>query len=164
MKFKLEIIGFSIFFIIGMLTIILLFTRLVENKQIGYRYEHHICKGTKFAIDSALVPYWNSFTIDADSNNFNYNHIYCINNVVFGYSHSWQGITFMNNGEIQINKTLINDSIGMKFVFYHELGHWFGLNHDDGIMTENYNSEHDSFYVKENWDALVKDYFEKLKQ
>lgn len=62
----------------------------------------------------------------------------------------------------QINDRLAKDSIGMKFVIYHELGHWFGLDHSNGIMKENYSSS-DTEWVKENWSELVENYFNKLK-
>lgn len=125
----------------------------------------HQCKGDRFSLDKELIPYWDSFIIDAEAHNFNYNHIYCISDVEFGHSHEWQGITsiYKNEGDIRINEHLTQDTVGMKFVFYHELGHWFGLDHGDGIMTESYDSKRDSAYVREHWNELVDDYFQKLK-
>ena len=109
-----------------------------------------------------IVTYFDSFIADSKKYNFEYDHAYCLDWIKFGHSHKIQGITDLCDGTIQINDRLAKDSIGMKFVIYHELGHWFGLNHSTGIMKENYN-ESDTELVKENWDKLVKNYFNKLK-
>ena len=45
----------------------------------------------------------------------------------------------------------------------HEIGHWLGLDHSEGIMKENYNSKEDMEYVRDNWDELKNDYLDKLK-
>lgn len=126
-------------------------------------FTSHECNGHKFHIDHSLVTYFSEFQKDAEKYNFDYSHIYCIQGIKVGHSDEWQGITSCH--DIKINKHLQKDTIGMKFVFYHELGHWFGLNHGDEktIMKENYSTEYDLEFVKDNWDYLVEDYFEKLK-
>lgn len=119
------------------------------------------CTKSELAMSPDLVPYFDSFIEDCKKRNINYDHAYCLDWMRFYHSHSVQGLTDLHNGTIEINEHLLEDSIGMKFVVYHEIGHWFGLEHSNGIMKKNYNSN-DTEYVRENWNELAENYFNKL--
>lgn len=121
------------------------------------------CTKEELAMSSHIVPYFDSFIDDCKRRNIKYDHAYCLQWMRFGHLHGMQGETDIDCGTIEINEYLEEDSIGMRFVIYHELGHWFGLEHSDGIMQESYNAR-DTEWVKENWDTLLDDYFTKLKQ
>lgn len=123
----------------------------------------HKCTKSQFAIDSKLVPFYNSFIKDASDHGIKKDHIFCINKITWGTSYDCQGVTSFDNNTIHINEWLSEDTVGTRLVFYHELGHWFGLGHSEGIMAKSYNSERDSAYVRENWNELVNNYFIKLK-
>jgi Zn-dependent peptidase ImmA (M78 family) len=75
-----------------------------------------------------------------------------------------QGITRLGACAIDINTHLIEDTIGMRFVVYHELGHWFGLDHSDGIMQKSYNTKDDQLWVRENWRELLNKHFARIKR
>lgn len=120
------------------------------------------CTKDELNISPNLVPYFNSFVDDCELYGLKYDHAYCLNWIRMGHLRGIQGETCLDNGTIEINEHLKEDSIGMKFVVYHEIGHWYGLDHSDGIMKPNYNSD-DTEWVRENWDALLEDYFNKLK-
>ena len=121
------------------------------------------CTKDELTISPDLVPYFNAFVDDCELQGLKYDHAYCLNWIRMGHLRGIQGETcFDNGGTIEINEHLTEDSIGMKFVVYHEIGHWFGLDHSTGIMKENYNAD-DTEYVRENWNELLNDYFAKLK-
>ncbi len=124
------------------------------------RYQN--CTKSELAISTNIVPHFNSFIEDCKVYDVNYDHAYCLKYIRFARSNSWQGQTDLENGTIEINQGLIDDSIGMKFVIYHELGHWYGLDHSDGIMKVNYNSS-DIKWIQENWEQLLKEHLQKIK-
>lgn len=151
---------------IGWLFLVILFAACQQNKK-----HNNYRRSDRLKMSIQLVDYFRAFEEDAHYNNVNVDAIYSLQNISFAESNNLQGETSMEldrnaafYGYIQINENLIEDSIGLRFVLYHELGHWLGLDHSDGIMTKAYNSESDSAYVKENWDILCKDYFDKLKR
>lgn len=124
----------------------------------------HKCEKGEFTIDAVLVPYYNSFIKDAETHNFNTEHIFCINSISCGRLRTCQGLTDLDAGTIRFDDRLQNDTVGMRLVFYHELGHWFGLDHSNKVMMKSYNSKRDSTYTKIHWSDLVDDYFVKLKK
>lgn len=125
---------------------------------------HTYCPKQELIINPHLVPYLNAFVDDCEKRGINPDHPFCLNwiKTFTNTHHTFQGQTCFDDSTILIYEPLLEDSIGTKFVLYHELGHWYGLGHSDGIMKENYNSD-DTEWVKENWDVLLEDYFDKLK-
>jgi len=123
------------------------------------------CTKGELEINANLIPYLDAFVDDCETHNIKSDHAYCLNYIkLFSQERpSFQGQTSFEDGTIIINENLIEDTIGTKFVFYHELGHWFGLDHSTGIMKESYNTKEDMEYVRDNWDELLEDYFDKLK-
>lgn len=132
------------------------------------RREHSEQKCTKdsLAIAPELLPYFESFIEDCESRGINSDHAYCLQHIGLHHCkslmHRVQGETDFECGTIEINNLLLSDKVGTKFVVYHELGHWMGLRHSEGIMKESYSSS-DSALVAEKWDELMEDYFNKLK-
>jgi len=141
------------------------------SNNYSYFQPGHQCNGDQFAIDQDLIPCWNSFEEDAKAHGFDIKHIYCIKKIKLhnkntgGFRHL-QGLTIPDLGVIYLNKELLKDSIGLKRVFYHELGHWFGLKDSDNIdeiMAYRYDTDESADYTMVNWSKLVDDYFDKLK-
>lgn len=131
-----------------------------------YNPVNHIHKCTKYKLMVAhdLMPYFNSFISDCEKYNVKSDHAYCLQWIKLYDSNYEQGITNLLYGTIKINDELIGDTIGMKFVVYHELGHWFGLDHKSGtMMNANYNKHEDMEWVRDNWDELVEEHFNKIK-
>ena len=58
------------------------------------------------------------------------------------------------------NRLYMNYSI-LKLTVYHELGHWFGLDHTNGIMRKNSKK---SFKVLYRWDKNVKKIMRDIKK
>lgn len=124
---------------------------------------HANCTKDSIEVSIHVDPYFDSFVEDCKNRDIDYKHIYCLRYIHLAHTHVWQGQTSFCDATIEINEELIHDSIGMKFVVYHELGHWLGLEHSDGIMKENYNSLEDMEMVRDNWDELSENFFSKIK-
>lgn len=142
--------------------IILLSIFLFFSCENDYK-EKHFCKDT-LILDKKIIPYFESFIIDAQKHDFNSEHVYCIKYFGLAKSNLWQGQTNFFSECIYVNEKLLADSIGTKFVVYHEIGHWLGLEHTNGIMQPSYSSKYHSLYIQENWEILLNDYFIKIKE
>lgn len=123
----------------------------------------HKCNKDELKMSANLIPYFDQFIEDCKRHNINYDHIYCLDYLHFEHSHSVQGVTDFYDKDIAINTHLEKDTIGMRFVVYHEIGHWMGLEHGKGIMQKSYSTENDMEWAKENWDELTENFFNKLK-
>ena len=121
------------------------------------------CMKSELSMSPELVPYFESFIEDCKQHNINCDHVYCLDWIRFEHSNYEQGITDSYNKNILINENLLKDSVGMKFVLYHEIGHWLGLHHSNGMMKTSYNTKYDMEYVRDNWLELKNNYFAKLK-
>jgi Zn-dependent peptidase ImmA (M78 family) len=123
------------------------------------------CTKDSLAIEADLLPYFEAFIEDCELRGINSDHAYCLEYIHLGHPRGCQGITDLENGTIEINEHLSEDKVGTKFVVYHELGHWFGLGHASGrnIMKVSYDSYKDSAMVAENWDELMDDFFNEIK-
>jgi hypothetical protein len=65
-------------------------------------------------------------------------------------------------GIIIINEYLLRDYSIFRLTLYHELTHWFGLEHKSfGIMSKN--SKH-AYRILKNWDRNVKKLMRKIKR
>lgn len=120
------------------------------------------CTKDNLAMPVELVPYFDQFIEDCKAHGIKYDHAYCLKYI--GYMESCtgdNGHTDYTERVIRINACLLEDTVGLKFVLYHEFGHWLGLRHGKGIMKESYGSC-DSVEVADNWDALREQYFERL--
>lgn len=158
---------FPVMFWFSMGAICIISMSSVLNRSFDYNdYYTHKCMKSKVSISKSLIPYFNSFIKDSKSHGFNPKHVYCLESIGFKIDYyNLQGLTCFDDGTININKNLLSDTIGMKFVVYHEIGHWLGLSHDEcTLMTRSYGTESDSGYVKANWKMIKNEYFEKLKQ
>lgn len=74
-------------------------------------------------------------------------------------------------GKVEINNIYSTNITNIRFIFYHELGHWLGLEHSDDdlksgiIMIPGYNFN-DTAYTNlynSHWSLLTYEYFDKLK-
>lgn len=111
-----------------------------------------------------LSPYFDEFIEDCKAHGIKYDHAYCLKYV--GYMSTVtgdNGYTDYTDRVIRINTRLLEDTVGLKFVLYHEFGHWLGLRHSKGIMQTSYGSS-DSLEVANNWDDLREEYFNSLKE
>ncbi|CAG7580762.1 MAG: putative hydrolase [uncultured marine phage] len=66
-------------------------------------------------------------------------------------------VTIGIRGSIFINENTMSDPKLFRLTIYHELGHWFGLDHcgcDDEIMQD-YKYDDKLIYIYEHWDVLV---------
>jgi hypothetical protein len=161
--FPLLLIGFMILF--GVMYTIAYPHSVGKNPRYDIRDNEPV---DQFELDEALLPYWESFQADAKSHGFNYDRIYSIKKITLRNPNSrdfyhLQGLTLFDYKVIYLNEKLLKDTVGLKLVFYHELGHWFGLEHSDNIMTTKYDTKVNSNFAKENWTELVDNYFAKLK-
>lgn len=134
-----------------------------ESRHLHNTNYNHKCSKEELKMSADLVPYFDSYIEDCKKHNINYDHIYCLDWMQFGDLNHLQGLTDLYDGTIEFKRVLTEDTIGMKFVVYHELGHWMGLEHSNGIMKYFYNTNEDMEWAKNNWDELVADYFNKLK-
>lgn len=66
-------------------------------------------------------------------------------------------------GKIEIQPKALFDSISIRWVVYHELAHWYGLEHSNGIMEDGYTKEISTIVKTYEWDLLVYDLFSKLR-
>lgn len=130
----------------------------------NYKIDQAYCTDSTITMSPELIPYLNSFIADCKHYGLKYDHAYCLNSMRFGYPYKAQGVTDFDNCSIKINRYLADDSVGMKFVIYHELGHWFGLNHSKGIMQSSYNTREDMEWARDNWQELSFNHFLKLKE
>lgn len=64
------------------------------------------------------------------------------------------------NNYILINKHKIDSYIDIKIILYHELGHWFGLNHNDGKIMENKMT----FFDLDKWDSYITELFINVRK
>lgn len=141
---------------------ILVFSFAISGCGKREKVDYANCTKDELTISPDLIPYFNAFVDDCELQGLKYDHAYCLTWIRMGHLQGIQGETCFDDGTIQINEDLLKDTIGIKFVVYHEIGHWYGLDHSTGIMKPNYNSS-DTEYVRENWDELLNDYFTKLK-
>jgi hypothetical protein len=130
----------------------------------GHSTTTHQCKDSLVVMSAELEGYFDSFVTECKIRGINYDHLYCLDEVYKGDLNRLQGLTDFNNCSITIDSSLLQDTLGTKFVMYHELGHWMGLEHGEGIMKANYNTNDDYEWVLANWDQLVEDHFNKLKE
>lgn len=156
---KTKIILFGLVMLVG--NCMFYFAGVFSDKYIQ-KPDYSNCTKSELAMSVDIVPYFESFITDCEKNNIKYDHAYCLNWMRFTHHCSFQGQTDYDDKTIQINGQLILDTIGLKFVIYHELGHWMGLGHGEGIMKESYGSE-DREWARKNWNELLRDYFDKIK-
>lgn len=72
------------------------------------------------------------------------------------------GLTNHGNHLIYINDDIRNDTVLVKAVLWHELGHYiFGLEHGDCTLMESETSP--TIFYKENWAELQKEYIQECK-
>lgn len=135
----------------------------VDDK--GYpRVNRSHCTKDTLEMDYRVEPYFDAYIDDCKVHDIKYDHVYCLHYLGMGRSSVDQGETDFNDNTIFINKNLLDDTIGLKFVIYHELGHWLGLHHSrSGIMKQTYNKD-DQQEVQDNWDNLREEYFTNLKK
>lgn len=124
---------------------------------------HNECTKETLSMQAQLDPYFDEFIKDCAAYGVKSDHVFCLRGMGFSESNEDQGYTDYTNEVIRINYRLLNDTIGLRFVLYHELGHWLGLRHSEGIMKDCYGPS-DTQWVEDNWDALKEQYFKKLKQ
>lgn len=67
-------------------------------------------------------------------------------------------------GGILLDYTLLSDDDKFKYVLYHELGHWFGLNHSKSnpIMNKTYSDERLKS-VFDDWDSSLSIFFKEIE-
>lgn len=121
------------------------------------------CNDSIVIMNPDLIPAFDCFVADCKAYEVNYDHLYCLDKICEWDLHNTQGLTDFDTDCVVIDEDLIKDSIGVKFVMYHELGHWMGLNHSEGIMKSSYSTKHDQQWVQDNWTQLVEEHFTKLK-
>ena len=83
-----------------------------------------------------------------------------INDDIWGYNLMMEDslVTTGIRGSIFINEKTLSDWKFFRITLYHELGHWFGVDHcecDDEIMMDNKFSDEKLLYVYNNWDVMV---------
>lgn len=123
---------------------------------------HDQCTKESLAMQVQLDPYFDEFIKDCESHGVKSDHVYCLKGMGFSTRMDCNGYTDYSDEVIRINAGLLDDPIGLRFVLYHEIGHWLGLRHSDGIMKDSYGPS-DTQWVQDNWDTLKREYFEKLK-
>jgi len=64
-------------------------------------------------------------------------------------------------GIIFINSDLLTDYSIYQITLYHELGHWFGLDHKNGIMSKN---SKNIYKILNKWDKNVERLMKKIKK
>src|ERR1017187_8790990 len=115
--------------------LLIVFTIACSNSST--RHKSHVTESSpsteqtngQFELDADLLQYWESFQTDAKAHGFNYDRIYSIRKIILKNPNSrifyhLQGLTLFDNKTIYINERLLQDTAGLKLVFYHELGHW----------------------------------------
>lgn len=127
-------------------------------------HQVEMCKDSSVTISKDLIPYFDSFISECKSRGIKYGHAYCLKWMKSDCIKGAQGVTDFYDHSIEINRHLSHDSVGMRFVVYHELGHWFGLDHGSGIMQRSYSTRHDRTWVMEGWDGLLNKHFDDIKR
>jgi len=108
-------------------------------------------------IDEELIPYIREFQEDCEIYGWDPKYLYRLRTIEISDDLDVNGITYLNSGEIYINYNLLDNETGLRMVIYHELAHWYGLDHIDyGIMQPNYD-ECDCLNedFEENWTEYV---------
>lgn len=67
------------------------------------------------------------------------------------------------HGVVRIQKKAFHDSLSIRWIVYHELAHWYGLEHSNGIMEDGYTIEVITIIEPGDWDLLVWDLFNKIR-
>ena len=112
-----------------------------------------------------IEPFFDQFISDCEIEDIKPDHAYCLEYIQLASFDDLNGCTNKTDKNIQISYMLMKDTIGLKMTLYHELGHWFGLEHVDAIdiMMPSYTSCEDSAWVRDNWAELKINYFKKLR-
>lgn len=111
-------------------------------------------------IDPILKPYVEEFKEDCIKHGWDPNHINGLDEIIFGDLEEMeekhlQGVCSHWYDVVKLNPKLYKegDTVGLKHVLYHELGHWYGEEHGRGIMSSNY-SDGNTYY--NDWDEAVR--------
>lgn len=162
---------FNLFVIITILLLPLV--RYTPSDHINV-LEHPVKKNVNLFVEEELRPLLDTFLFEAKFYKYSAKRVFYLDTIQFAplpdyiggqTSLSLYGDTL--HGKIEINNMFKYKSIYTSFIFYHELGHWLGLKHDQGIiMTPGYDFS-DTLYTNlfsNNWNILKLQYFQELNK
>lgn len=125
-------------------------------------------------VSKVLDPYIDDFISSAKDNNYDCSKIGKLDSITFTSPQgTWAGCTSFYlerdtlRGTIKIDYALLadKDTFGIRFVLYHELGHWLGLEHNECfIMRKNYSPQIKEVATEDDWGNMKWEMFRKLKQ
>lgn len=135
--------------------------------------EYPVKKETNLFIEKELVPYLDTFLLESKYYNYSPSRVFYLDSIQYGVlPNGVAGATFLSirrdtlYGKITISNEYSKDLVNSRQIFYHELGHWLGLEHEQNIiMIEGYDFT-DTSWVNmfgRNWETLTYQYFKSLK-
>lgn len=140
-----------------------------HENMLKYKTEMHSQISVPWQLDKVIK----SFILDAEKYGVTDDRVFCLdeiniykdNNESWGETEQWvkKGVL---HGRINIRESILDDSVGLKWVVYHELGHWYGLEHSEeaGIMMDGYGKEISEWVTPYKFDVLTWKLFNKIRE
>jgi len=162
----------SFFKVIAISIIFSYFFGKLQNKTINV-LEYPVKKETNLFIEKELTPYLDTFLLESKYYNYSPSRVFYLDTIQYGVlPDGVAGQTSLSirrdtlHGVITISSEYSKDLINSRQIFYHEVGHWLGLEHEQNIiMIEGYDFT-DTSWVNmygRNWETLTYQYFKSLK-
>lgn len=166
---KQFIATFLIVFIIGTYFKTHFMKNTIHEDILKYKTVLHNDLGVPKALSAAVK----SFIIDAETYGVSKDRIFCLDSInicadddqTYGETQMWVSHGVMH-GQINIRESILKDSVGTKWVVYHELGHWYGLEHthDSGIMDDGYSTVISPYITPHKFDVFAWDLFMQIRE
>ncbi len=127
------------------------------------------------SIHQEIEPYLDLFIEDAKKHGFDYSMVYDLDDItltnfrergLMGLTNIWYDWD-NRRGRIQMDEEFYmrDDSLEFRAVLYHEIGHWYGLEHEDCFIMHGHGFyyEVDNEKLHANWESHLEEFFTLLK-
>ena len=146
-----------------------IYYKIIKHQEKISNYKHN--NPDDLPIDTKLIPLFNEFNQYAKEHNKEIDYTYLdeivideIKGTEWGYCMSYNCDDGHRHYRIVMDKKILKDITGSKFVFFHEMGHFMGKEHtycdETIIMNFSYNKENCNFInTEEDWYCAVEEFF-----